>query len=123
MVNICGRNSDDMFFLTRDGNVVITDVGYPGSKGYDYRSGTLYYYARQSVQANSNEDVDEFGRNYIDRLFIRLCDAVFGRVMGKEETFVSLSCENTGENYEVRLELTDEILEMGLAEMVALFEK
>ena len=118
MVVICGRNSDDMFFLTRDGGIEINHVGFP-NRG----QGGLYYYAWQGVCADSKEEFDDFGRNYIDRLFIRFCEAVFGIVMGKEETFKSLSCKKVEDRYIARLELSGEILESELTEMVTLLER
>ena len=118
MVTICGRNSDEMFFLTRDGDIEIIQVGYP-----KYVHGGLYHYARQSIEADSKEEFDAFGRNYTDRLFIRLCDAVFGYVMGKEDTFKSLSCRKDGERYIARLELTGMTLEYELGFMVDLVTK
>ena len=118
MVVICGRNSDDMFFLTRDGDVEITSYDYPERK-----KGGLYHYAWQGIETNSQEELDAFGRNYTDRLFIRLCDTVFGMVMGKEDTFKSLSCKKVGDQYVVRLELSDETLELELTEMIAVLEQ
>ena len=48
MVVICGRNSDEMFFLTKDGNVEITCVGLS-----PHKVGGLYHYARQGILADS----------------------------------------------------------------------
>ena len=125
MVTICGRNSDEMFFLTRHGDIEITEVGYP-----KYVKGGLYHYARQSIQADSKEELDAFGRNHTDRSFIRLCDAVFGMVMGKEDTFKSLSCkkeENAyveeGYLYHVRVGIGNEVLDGELSVMVELYEE
>jgi hypothetical protein len=126
MVTICGRNSDDMFFLTRDGNVEITEVGYP-----KYKPGGLYHYARQSVLADSTDELDAFGRNRTDRLFIRLCDAVFGMMMGKEDSFKSLTCKKDGDGYKVLVQLNVEVngremlseTEGELANVVEVFEQ
>ena len=115
MVTICGRNSDEMFFLTRDGDIEITSYGYP-----KLEDGSLYYYADQ-VWLGGGQIPDNFGRNQIDIQFIRLCHIL--SICLQEETFKSLSCKKVGEKYIARLELTDETLEMALAEMVALFEK
>ena len=124
MTTICGRNSDDMFCLTRDGDIEITSTGYPGSKGHAYHKGSLYYYARQGIEADSKEELDAFGRNITDRLFIRLCECVFGFVMGKEDTFKSLSCRKSDNGkYIARLEMVGMTFEYDLGFMVELIEK
>ena len=121
MVTICGRNSDDMFYLTRDGDIEITLVGF-----HPYKIGGLYHYAWQSICAYSKEEFDEFGRNDTDRLFIRFCQAVFNIVPWNWEgknMFKFLSCKKDGDKYIARLELSDETLEMELAEIVVLLEQ
>jgi len=90
MAVICSRNSDEMFFLTRDGDIEVSFVGFvPCNKG------GLYWYARQSVCADSKDEFDEFGRNYTDRLFIRFCDLVFDIVEWEDRSsvFKRLSCK------------------------------
>jgi len=119
MVTICGRNSDDMFFLTRDGDVEVTFVEF-----LHCGRGGLYWYARQYILSNSKEEFDEFGRNYTDRLFIRFCAAVFD-IVGWDEnsSFKLLSCKKNGNQFIARLELTEVTLEMELSEMVTYLEK
>jgi hypothetical protein len=112
-------NKDNMFFLTRDGDIEITE--------YD----KLFYYGNQCLADGSRvkEEPDVFGRNYTDKLFIQLCIIVHIHLVYAPNTFQSLSCKKVGERYEVRLELLgdqftgDETLEMELSEMVALFEE
>ena len=113
MKTILGWNKDNMFFLTRDGDIEITQYGYP-----KYEVGGVYHYSRQGVLAETEEELDEFGRNCTDRQFIRLCGFVFGLLMNKENTFQSLSCKKIDDQYIARLELTDETLEMELSEMI-----
>ena len=119
MVTICDRNSDEMFFLTRDGDIEITSFGFPdrGQKG-------IAHYEQQYIHAYSKEELDVYGRNYTDRLFIRFCAVVFDIVLREEITkFRLLSCKKDGDRYIARLELTDEILEMELGEMVTELEQ
>jgi hypothetical protein len=127
MTTICGRNKDGLFFLTRDGDIEITSVGFPdqGQKG-------LAHYEQQYVCAYSKEEFDEFGLNHTDRLFIRHCAAVFDIVKWVDEdegkyTFKSLSCKKIsdwqGERYIARLELSGMTLEYELGFMVELIEK
>ena len=119
MRTIGGWNSENMFFLTRDGDIEITTVGFPdqGQKG-------LAHYEQQYIRAYSKDEFDEFGRNYTDRLFIRFCAVVFDFVdWGENTTFQSLSCKKVNDQYIARLELSNETLEMELSEMVALLEQ
>ena len=118
MKTILGWNSENMFFLTRDGDIEITSFGYP-----KYEKNGLYHYSRQGMYAESEEELDVFGRNYTERQFIRLCCFVFGYLMDKEKMFQSLSCKKVGDQYIARLELSNETLEMELSEMVVLLEK
>ena len=125
MVEICGRNSDEMFYLSRDGDIEITFLGFINA--HLTRNGLygLYWYARQSICASSKEELDEFGRNHTDRTFILLCDAVFN-IAGcddKNTSFKSLSCKKQGEQYIARLELTDETLEMEMSEMIPVLHR
>jgi len=134
MTVICGRNSDEMFYLTRDGDVEVTCVGFIHREKSDLFhcvKGGLYWYAWQAICEQrgisdyTEEEFDEFGRNYTDRLFIRFCASVFDQVEWDDNNtnFKSLSCKKKGEQYIARLELTDETLEMELSEMVALLEQ
>ena len=56
----------------------------------------LGWYAWQGICLTCKEEFDEFGRNRIDRLFIRLCAAVFDTIdfeNGENSRFKSLSCK------------------------------
>ena len=86
MKTIGGWNSENMFFLTRDGDIEITTFGYPKCE-----SGGLYHYSRQGVDLINPNKLDVFGRNRIDREFIQLCGLVFGLFMRNEDSFQSLS--------------------------------
>ena len=119
MVVICGRNSDDMFFLTRDSDVEITCVGHS-----PYKVGGLYHYARQGILADSTEELDAFGRNKTDRLFIQICEAVFNFVSWRDgEMLHSLSCKKEGDKYMARVRYNDVDLEMEVVEMANYFKK
>jgi hypothetical protein len=123
MVTICGRNSDELFHLTRDGDVEATYLGFPNARK---NVGSLYHYAWQYTCSESKEEFDEFGRNYTDRLFIRFCASAFENVdwdKGENSKFKYLSCKKVGDDYIARLELTDETLEMELGAMVELLER
>ena len=109
-----------MFYLTRDGDVEVTFVGFPNMD----MVGGLYHYAWQSICAYTTEEFDEFGRNRIDRLFIQFCQAVFNLVDWEENgSFKKLSCKKVGDQYMARLELVDETLQMELSEIVQVLEK
>ena len=118
MKTIGGWNSENMFFLTRDGDIEITTFGYPKCE-----NGGLYHYYRQGIDVQNLNELDEFGRNRIDRQFIRLCGFVFGYLMNNENTFQSLSCKKVGDQFVARLELTGMTLEYELEFMVELIEK
>ena len=124
MRTIFGWNADNMFFLTRDGDIEITTVGFP--KSAEPEPGTLYHYANQCLLDRKLDDKDandEFGRNYTDKMFIRLCETVFVYLTGKEDTFRSLTCRKDGEKYIARLQVTGMTLEYELEFMVELVEK
>jgi len=120
-----GWNADNMFFLTRDGDVEITEVGFPPEKFPDVKG--LFYYGNQVLQNHGTKsddpEFDIFGRNRIDRQFIHLCLSVFGLTMDIEDAFISLSCKKVDDKYAVRLQLTDETLEAELPEMIQLVEE
>ena len=126
MKTIGGLNSENMFFLTRDGDIEITTVGFPKRE-----NGGLYDYARQVIDVRSQEEFDVFGRNLIDRQFIRLCLLVFGYLANKENAFHSLSCKKVDDVYAVVLTLNVEIngrkmlqeTEAELSNMVLLVEE
>jgi hypothetical protein len=111
MVVICGRNSDDMFFLTRDGDIEITYTD-------------VFHYANQCLYEQCiTEELDKFGRNYVDKLFIWLCNLVHLLPTVADVDVERLSCKKDGDRYIVRLQLSNETLELELSEMVALLER
>ena len=114
-------NKNNMFFLTRDGDIEILHSD-------DESEWELFHFANQYlIKTCFEEGLDGFGRNYTDKLFIRLCFAIyFYVILTKRESvirFQSLSCKKVGDQYIARLELTNETLEMELSEMVALLEE
>jgi hypothetical protein len=109
-------NKDNIFFLTREEYVEVTAYGHP-----KLEDGSLYYYSCQ-IWYGYDGISDEFGRNEIDRQFVLLCNNLFVYFSGQEE-FKSLSCKKIGERYVVRLESSKETLEMGLSEMIDLFDE
>jgi len=105
-------DKDKFFFLTRDGDIEVTE--------YD----KLFYFGNQCLAGSRvTEQIDEFGRNYTDKLFIRLCLIAHIYLVGKEDTFKSLSCRKDGERYIARLELVGMTLEYELGFMVDLVER
>lgn len=77
--------------------------------------------ANQFLYERPKETLDKFGRNYLDKMFVQLCIYIYNPT--KKHEFKSLSCKKVGDEYMVRLERGDEILEMELLAMVALFEE
>jgi hypothetical protein len=112
-------NKDNMFFLTRACAIEIPHSDDEWEHG-------LFHYANQCSLPGGHlvADLDEFGRNQIDKLFIRLCLIVHIYVMGNDDVkFKRLSCKKIGARYVTRLEFSNETLEMELPEMVALLEQ
>jgi hypothetical protein len=111
---------DNMFFLTRDGNITIRSSG-------DDNEWELFHFANQYlVKECFEEGLDEFGRNYTDKLFIRLCFAAYFRFVLNEQqgTFKSLSCKKARDRkYHVTLQWDDKAVMMTLPEMVEWLEK
>jgi hypothetical protein len=107
------RNPDTLFFLTKDESIEI----FHSDNDWEYE---LLHYGNQCRGIGKKEETDEFGRNYTDRLFVRLCLLVYVK---SRKIFRSLSCRKVDERYIARVELSDETLEMELSEMVALFEE
>jgi len=114
------------FLLTRDHTVEITTVG----GGYDdvpiAEKGCLFHYANQCLPWRddlSNEEVDEFGRNFLDRTFIRLCMTLHDDVhLSKPpKVFKSLVTRKDGDRYMVRVRYDDVDLEMEVVEMFHYF--
>jgi len=84
-----------------------------------------FLYANQYLLP-CDEEVDDLGRNRTDRAFLRLCDLAYvydsmSNVPNSE--FKSLSCKKVGDNYHVRLVLSNETLEMELFDMVELLQQ
>jgi len=120
-----GWCANNMFFLTRDVDED-TPVEIAGAVG-------LYHYGNQCLLdrlLTDKEAIDEFGCNYLDKMFIRLCGLIwvietpfFIGLMEKEEVaFKSLSCRKDGDRYIVKVVLQDEVVEKELVEMVRFFE-
>jgi len=110
-------NSANMFFLTRDGDIEIHHTDDEWEYG-------LFHYANQWADGGHRvKELDRFGRNQTDKMFIHLCACLHGYVVCTDSvTFKALSCKKVGDQYIVRLELADETLEMELSEMVAELE-
>ena len=113
------------FLLTRDHTVEITSVG----GGYDdvpmYEKGSLFHYANQCEgmrDTEPNEKVDRFGRNYLDRLFVRLCLYIYLYVF-PDNPFKSLTSRKDGDRYMVRVQYDDVDLEMEVVEMFHYFDE
>jgi len=113
MIEKFGWNANNMFFLTRDGDIVLTSW-----------QELTFRYASQWLpdDAYLHEELDEFGRYYIDKRFIHVCQLVSVYAMD-EDLFKSFSCKKTENGYIVRLEYGDEELEMELFEMSLLLPK
>ena len=113
---LAGWNADNMFFLTRDGDIKIVHSETDPVTTIDEPA--LFHYANQCCfeRPFPKESVDVFGRNYTDKLFIRLCEIVY--CLAPYLGFKSLTCKKVDDQYVVRLELRDETLEMELGEMV-----
>ena len=113
-------NKNNKFFLTRDGDIEILHSD-------DRWEWELFHFVDQQHGVRmEDEELDMFGRNYTDKLFIRLCYVVHGYViftLKRSNPFQSLSCKKVGDQYIARLVLSNETLEMELSEMVALLEK
>jgi hypothetical protein len=120
MVTRFGWNSDNMFFLTRDGDIEILHSD-------DDWEWDIFNYANQCLMENRiSEKVDVFGRNYIDKLFIRLCLLIhlyWCYVKDHGVAFKLLACNKIDDNYIVRVVFSNETLEMELSEMAVLFEE
>ena len=103
------------FLLTRDHAVEITETG---DGDYD-KKGTLFFYTNQVGRHHPSEEVDEFGRNYLDQVFIALCIQVQCLVVFPTEPkiFKSLTTRKERDKYLVRLQYDDVDLEMEVEEM------
>ena len=103
-------DKEKMFFLTRTDGVEITSF----EEVFNCGNQALLDPRRPDL------DFDRFGRNYTDRQFVELCMTIYLLFICEEGQFQHLSCRKVGEQYIVRLELSNETLEMELSEMVAL---
>ena len=108
----------NLFFLTKVGQVIVTEYGHP-----KLSDGSLYYYADQYWCEKLLAGKDEFGRNETDRLFVTLCNTLFVYLSGKEERFKSLVCKNIEGIYHVCVELMGDIVEGELSHVIVVFEE
>ena len=108
-----GWNANNMFFLTRDHPIEITEED------------KLFYYGNQCwIQNDPLEGIDQFGRNSIDKTFIAICLLLHVFVTGtRSVTFHSLATRKEGDKYLVRVQYDDEDLEMEVKEMFHYFIK
>jgi hypothetical protein len=101
-------DKEKMFFLTKEEQVEITS--------YE----ELFNCANQCL-IDYDVDVDRFGRNRVDVLFVRLCMAVHS--LFSTTDFESLSCKKHGNIYRVRVEWSNGgILDMELSALVEVVE-
>ena len=112
MYEAFGWNAENMFFLTRDGDITITEVGFPKRA-----EGSLFYYANQCLyEYPLTSETDKFGRNATDVMFIRLCGLI-----PHTERFKSLTCKGVEGIYYARVELDGDIVEGELSHVVDVF--
>lgn len=113
------------FLLTRDHTVEITTMG----GGYDdvpmYEKGSLFHYANQVLYQQPRNEIDNFGRNYLDQVFISLCCGLHVFLMCSEpqKVFKSLTTRKEGDKYLVRLQYDDVDMEMEVEEMYNYFKE
>ena len=99
-----------MFFLTRTDGVTLSTF----DEVFNCGNQALYDPKRPDLEFAG------FGRNYLDRQFVALCEVLYYMLLEQKDSFVALSCKKVGGQYIVRLELSNETLEMELSEMVAM---
>jgi len=110
------------FLLTRDHTVEITTVGCDYGDVPMYEKGCLFHYANQCMPPHENlskDEVDEFGRNFLDRTFIRMCmklHSFVDRPEPNKKAFHSLTTRKDGDRYMVRVRYDDVDLEMEVVE-------
>jgi hypothetical protein len=90
--------------------------------------GSLFFYGNQVLMGSRPrplEEVDEFGRNYLDQVFIGLCLhlSIFLYNVDSPKAFHSLTTRKDGDRYMVRLEYDDVVLEMEVEAMFKHFIK
>ena len=108
MIENTKDNREKMFFLTRTDGVEISSF----EEVFNCGNQALYDPKRPDLE------FDRFGRNYLDRQFIALCEVIYYFFLEQKDSFKHLSCKKVGGHYIVRLELNNETLEMELSEMV-----
>ena len=122
---IKNRGWDGKFFLlTRDHTVEITTVGGDYGDVPIAERGSLFFYSNQVLVGKPKEEVDAFGRNYIDQVFIALCGKLHSFVDRPEpnkKAFHSLTTRKDGDRYMVRVRYDDVDLEMEVVEMFHYF--
>jgi len=106
------------FLLTRDHPATITTVGGGhGDVGWEDKN-CLYHYGNQVLNINDRSaEVDDFGRNLKDRLFIGICLTLYIYAQMPSIKFKSLSTRKDGDKYLVRVQYNDSDLEMEVEEM------
>jgi len=111
------------FLLTRDPAVEITTVGGGHGDVPIAEKGCLFHYANQCLYMNPfnnpSGEIDVFGRNLLDQMFIALCNHFYLFVSCCEppKAFKSLSTRKEGDRYMVRVQYDDVDLEMEVEEM------
>ena len=108
------------FLLTRDHTVEITKVG----GGHDgFSENRLFHYGSQGLTCRPVEEIDDYGRNYLDQVFIALCRCVEAFVAFFEpcKDFKLLTTRKEGDKYMVRVQYDDVDLEMEVGEMYNYF--
>jgi hypothetical protein len=110
MIENSRDNVEKMFFLTRTDGVEISSFE------------EVFNCANQCLLDTRRPDLefDRFGRNYLDRQFVGLCQVIYIYLLCNQDIFQSLSCKKDGNKYIVRLQLSNETLESELTEMVEL---
>ena len=113
------------FFLTRDHNVEITTMGGGYGDVPIHEKGCLFFYANQVMYQKPSSEIDNFGRNYLDQLFIDLCAGIHVFVYCSEprKVFKSLTTRKEGDRYLVRLQYDDMEMEMEVEEMYHYFKE
>jgi hypothetical protein len=105
MFEAFGWNADNMFFLTRDHPIEITEVD------------KLFYYGNQAL-FDVKDGLDEFGRNYIDKIFISLCLGLHIFFSPPSNAaFKSLIAWKDGDNYIARLRYNEVDMEKEIVVM------
>jgi hypothetical protein len=110
MIENSRDNVEKMFFLTRTDGVEITSFE------------EVFNCGNQCLLDPKRPDLefDRFGRNYLDRQFVGLCEVIYICFLCNSNMFQSLSCKKDGDKYIVRLQLSNETLELELNEMIEL---